>query len=129
MTPYIVFERTHQRPWKNLHAPQKRVLQHNPPKATGAANTNEIRSIISSYVRSSRCQRRGFTALPSPPTFRSLRLRFHFAMSAPPPPESDGLLHCREVTLRANSDIWLCSKNDGLFDRLVSAREHGGGKL
>jgi hypothetical protein len=28
VTPYIVFERTHQHPWKNLGTPQKRVLQH-----------------------------------------------------------------------------------------------------
>jgi hypothetical protein len=40
--PYMVFERTHQRPWKNLHTPQKRVLQHNRGKSrhrTGAAKT------------------------------------------------------------------------------------------
>jgi len=28
---YMVFERMHQRPWKTLHTPPKRVLQHNPP--------------------------------------------------------------------------------------------------
>jgi hypothetical protein len=28
--PYMVFERTRQRPWNTLHTPQKRVLQHNP---------------------------------------------------------------------------------------------------
>jgi hypothetical protein len=31
--PYIVFRRAHQRPWENLHAPQRRVLQHNRGKS------------------------------------------------------------------------------------------------
>jgi hypothetical protein len=63
------------------------------------SHTDEIRSIISSYLQLSHCKRRRLTALPSPPNRRSRGLRVHkFAMSLYPSK--------RPIAALPRSDAW-----------------------